>query len=133
MDCSFHYADIHSAFLQDRKFDVIVFAASIQYFSSVEEILNAAFLLLDTGGEIHLIDTHLYKTKELEAARQRSAAHFTSLGFAGMSSKYFHHSLEDLMQFHPTILFNPFSFKNRFFRNESPFYWICIKNDQFFY
>ena len=49
----------------DARFDVIVFAASLQYFPSVKMILNQSLALLNPGGEVHIMDTHFYK-QEME-------------------------------------------------------------------
>jgi SAM-dependent methyltransferase len=125
-DCTFLYGDIHSGIIQYRKFDVIIFAASLQYFSSLTNTVNAARALLSSDGEMHILDSHFYNNNELEAARQRSIAYFNLLGAPGMSVNYFHHSIEELKTFRPSILYNPFSFPNRFLRSRSPFYWICI-------
>jgi ubiquinone/menaquinone biosynthesis C-methylase UbiE len=42
------------------KFDVIVFAASIQYFSPLQNTLAEMLKYLAQDGEIHLIDTNFY-------------------------------------------------------------------------
>jgi len=56
----------------EAKFDVIIFAAAIQYFPSLDQIIGAALSLLNPGGEIHILDSHFYQTDELEKAKQRS-------------------------------------------------------------
>lgn len=127
-NCRFFYADIYSEPVNHKKFDIIIFAASLQYFSSVQDILGVASALLKRGGEIHILDTHLYKADEVEAARQRSVAYFKSVGHPEMSSRYFHHSMDDLKNFAPTILFDPYSFRNKFLTPGAPFFWLCIKN-----
>ena len=44
--------------LLNDKYDIILFAASIQYFSPLKKITELALSALNTGGEIHFIDTH---------------------------------------------------------------------------
>jgi len=44
-----------------QKFDIIIFAASIQYFESLKTILRNALSCLSPNGEIHIIDSHFYK------------------------------------------------------------------------
>lgn len=110
-----------------KLYDVIVFAASIQYFSSPQQIISKALGKLHPGGSIHIIDSHFYKPEEVPAAKQRTDNYFAQLGFPAMSESYFHHSLEALKQFDPEILYNPHSVWNRLTQRNDPFYWICIK------
>src|SRR5438045_3657839 len=62
----FFYGEIIDENTRNGKFDVIIFAASIQYFPSLDEILPLALELLNPGGEIHILDSHFYKSSELE-------------------------------------------------------------------
>ncbi len=113
----------------DRKFDVIVFAASIQYFSSLEKILNDSLKRLKPGGEVHIIDSHLYKQNETDAARLRSNDYYKGIGFPEMSDQYFHHSFQSVKLFNHDILYDPHSVINNFKKNKNPFYWISIRSD----
>lgn len=108
-------------------FDVIVFAASIQYFSSLAEILQPAFQGLRAGGEIHIIDSIFYKKNDVAAARQRTKHYYTNLGFPEAADYYYHHCIEDLEKFSFEILYDPRSWKHRFKKNKSPFFWVCLK------
>jgi SAM-dependent methyltransferase len=108
-------------------FDVIVFAASIQYFENLEEVLNKALGSLRKNGEVHLVDTMFYPLADIEKARKRSADYFMKLGFEQLNSFYFHHSWEGLEAFAPVVLHNPRSWKNRLFSSPTPFSWICIR------
>jgi ubiquinone/menaquinone biosynthesis C-methylase UbiE len=110
----------------DRKFDVIVFAASIQYFPFFDLVVHEAFSILEEDGEIHILDSHFYHPNELELAKQRSVTYYHSIGFREMSAFYFHHSLDSLMNFNHKIIYNPYSLKNKIFRKNDPFPWICI-------
>jgi SAM-dependent methyltransferase len=125
----FFNCSVHDEIVNNRQFDVIVFAASIQYFSSLEKIIADAVKLLKPGGEIHIIDSHFYNEKEVEDARLRSHNYYNVIGFPGLSNNYFHHSLEELKSFNHVILYNPGSIINRLRRNRNPFYWICIRNN----
>lgn len=108
------------------KFDIIVFAASIQYFPSVSEIIKAAFQYIAPGGEVHILDTPFYAQTELLSARQRSIEYYRKLGFEQMSSWYFHHSLDDLSPFNYRILYNPTSWINKLTSPRNPFCWVCV-------
>ena len=112
--------------LNKYKFDIIVFAASIQYFSSLKDILKKSFSYLKPGGEVHIIDSPFYEQNEIEAAGQRSKKYYTSIGFPEMNDHYFHHSLEEIRIFPYKTLYNPNSFFNSLKKNKNPLYWLCI-------
>jgi SAM-dependent methyltransferase len=111
----------------EKKFDTIIFAASIQYFSSFENIIQQALSLLNETGEIHIIDSYFYKADELEFAKERSLIYYQSIGFEAMAEYYFHHSIDSLKLFNHKLLFDPAALKNKFFGNKDPFPWIRIK------
>lgn len=112
----------------DKKFDVMVFAASIQYFPVLKETLHVAKQHLKDDGEIHLIDSHFYEAREVNDARRRSEAYFDSIGFGTMISHYHHHCIDDLKELDYKILYRPGAIASFFGKNKSPFPWICIYN-----
>ena len=122
---SFAVADLMNVEF-DVKFDVIVFAASLQYFSSFDIIIREALALLEEDGEIHIMDSHFYLTRDLERARQRSRSYYRSIGFDTMAEFYFHHPFDSLKNYRHSLLFNPLSIKNRLFAKQDPFPWVCI-------
>jgi len=122
----FLYGGIDDEKIRNERFDAIIFAASIQYFPSLGDIIPAALQLLLQGGEIHILDTHFYKFSELETARRRSMDYYHSLQFAEMSEYYFHHCIDELEPYIHKIVYNPDLFLNRFTKNKNPFPWICI-------
>jgi 2-polyprenyl-3-methyl-5-hydroxy-6-metoxy-1,4-benzoquinol methylase len=113
---------------QYNKYDVIVFAAAIQYFPSFEEVIAQAFSLLRHEGEIHILDTHFYKQSEIAAAKSRTINYYASIGQTPLAEFYFHHSLESLKKFRHAFLFNPHALRNRLSRKKDPFPWIRIMN-----
>lgn len=125
---SFIYGDIRENIFPDDKFDIIVFAASIQYFPFFDEIINTALLKLNKQGEIHIIDSHFYKKAEQNKARERSYEYFSALGFPEMTDYYYHHKIDDLRPFHYKKLYDPTALKNKILKNKNPFPWICIFN-----
>jgi ubiquinone/menaquinone biosynthesis C-methylase UbiE len=127
----FKYAGINELKEGEIEFDVIVFAAAIQYFPSLKKIITAAMKYLSKNGEIHIIDSPFYTLSELGAARERSLLYYESAGFPEMSNCYFHHNLDDLEQYSYSILYDPNSLFNRFLRNKNPFPWIRIRPDFF--
>jgi ubiquinone/menaquinone biosynthesis C-methylase UbiE len=111
-----------------EKFDVIVFAASIQYFPFFEKTINKAISCLNPGGEIHILDSHFYHTGNLEQARRRSYFYYESLGYSEMAKFYFHHTWKSLNEFQFDVLFNPLSLKNKIIFAKDPFPWIRISS-----
>ena len=124
----FKHCGLQDAILQDKKFDLIVFAASIQYFASLKNIITEAMTYLTLQGEIHIIDSSFYKQSEIAAAAKRTKNYFNTTGFEAMAGYYFHHSIEDVKKFNCTILFDPTSLFNRFSKHKTPFYHLVIKN-----
>jgi SAM-dependent methyltransferase len=123
----FIYGDLNAPGLAPHSFDVIVFASSIQYFSSLENIISTALLLLNKNGEIHIFDTPFYNERKIANASKRTKAYYASLGFREMSDYYFHHSIKELGSFGYTILYSPQSVFNKWKKKEYPFHWIMIK------
>lgn len=126
LNLSFVYGDLRSGLFISDKFDIIVFAASIQYFPFVDEILNCAMQNLKPGGEIHILDSHFYKKNKINQARERTYEYYAALGFPEMADHYFHHGIYELKPYDHKKLFNPLSFKNRIIKNRNSFAWICI-------
>lgn len=123
----FVHGDLYSGLAAIEKFDMIIFAASIQYFASFSDVMGTALKRLNEKGEVHILDSHFYAETEIEEAQQRSREYFHSKGFDEMNDFYFHHSLKELDEFNCTIVYNPRSAINRILNNKNPFYWVCIQ------
>ena len=115
----------HTGF--ENKFDLIVFAASIQYFSSLQEILEVAMELLTETGEIHIMDSHFYRPQDIEPARLRTQDYYARLAFDVLSNYYHHHSINNLSGFQYKVLHDPHSLKHTFSVSPNPFHWIVLK------
>lgn len=124
----FIYTDIRNGPFSEKKFDAIVFAASIQYFESLDEIFNNTLKLLRPGGEIHILDSPFYTVSEIKAARQRTRVYYEQAGFPAMTGCYFHHSLSELQPYTFNVLYDPGKWINRLLHPKYPFYWIRITN-----
>ena len=124
----FIHGDLRTGTINEKNFDMIVFAASVQYFSPLNEIIDHARKYLVPGGEIHILDSHFYSQDELMAARQRTKDYYDSLGFPQMANHYYHHSMKALDQYNYTILGDPYSWKNKLSGTKNPFYWVVLKN-----
>jgi ubiquinone/menaquinone biosynthesis C-methylase UbiE len=123
----FVYGDIRTAQLKSHGYDIIIIAASLQYFSSLTEIITKALSLLNEDGEIHIIDTPFYDKNEIDKAATRTKNYYISIGFEEMSSYYFHHSLADLHYFNYKIIYNPKNIFSNLKKINQPFYHIIIK------
>jgi len=125
---SFVEGDIRSGILEDSKYDMIFFAASIQYFFSLKEIINVALAHLTLQGEIHIIDSYLYKPHQINEAKERSRKYFIDVGVPEMTQFYFHHNINDLTPFKYHFLKNPASLFGKVRVHKNPFHWVVIKN-----
>jgi SAM-dependent methyltransferase len=123
---SFVYGGPDNEIFDGQVFDVIVFAASAQYFPSLKQILNKALQHITLQGEIHIVDTHLYKHESVEAAAKRTTQYFTSIGFPEMGDYYFHHCIDDIKIFNHRILHDPNGWMNTFSIHKNPFYHLII-------
>jgi ubiquinone/menaquinone biosynthesis C-methylase UbiE len=132
---SFLFADVFSVELGPRLFDTIIAASCVQYFPDLQKLINRLLELLAPSGEIHIIDSPLYRTtKEINAAQERSRDHFISLGFPEMADWYFHHNVKEISTFKHRFLTTPHSLismvKRRILNvHSSPFPWIVIENN----
>jgi ubiquinone/menaquinone biosynthesis C-methylase UbiE len=122
----FFHGEITDENICGEKFDAIIFAASIQYFPSLTEILSIALQLLNPNGEIHILDSFFYKPSEVDLARKRTIDYYQSIEFSAMSKHYFHHCIDELKPFPYKIFHNPDHVINWLMRNKNPFHWICI-------
>jgi len=121
----FVYDAFNDNTFEKERFDIIVFAASLQYFPSVVSVLQQAVRILNRGGEIHIIDTPFYNPMEAARAAARCRSYYTDMGIPEMADYYFHHDISEFWGFNYRVLFNPAGLLNRLFKKD-PFYWIAI-------
>ncbi|MBC7830032.1 MAG: class I SAM-dependent methyltransferase [Chitinophagaceae bacterium] len=127
---SFINGDIYHLKAYGSSFDIIVFAASIQYFDSFSKIITNALEHLREGGELHIIDSPFYRVNDIREARKRTNDYFSAIGFPEMTGHYFHHSIEDCKNFNYSILYDPNSLLNKFSTIRNPFHWIRIRKNK---
>ncbi|MFC0773516.1 class I SAM-dependent methyltransferase [Terrimonas alba] len=125
----FMYVYLEPGVFKEKRFDSIIFAASIQYFASINETIKNTIPLLKPGGEIHIIDSPFYQLLEVPGAQQRSRHYYESAGFSQMTDFYFHHSLDELQGYNYSVLSDPKSLPNKLPGNKNPFHWICIQSN----
>ena len=130
---NFIYADVLSNPFKDEKmFDLIVIASSIQYFSDIRGLIQSLQPMLTHKGEIHILDSPIYQNKnEAALAKKRSEEYFNNMGHSWMSHYYFHHTYEMFSGFTYEMLYNPTSLISRLknkITKSSPFPWLSIGN-----
>jgi len=125
----FRYKSFDQQLLTGEKFDVLVFAAALPYFSSAKQTVLQALHLLKPGGEVHLTDAHFYRPDELISARKACVDYFDKMGFPEMASMYYHHTLEALDGLDYKVLIDPRNIINKYLKKE-PFYWVMVKHGQ---
>lgn len=123
----FVQGDLRENLLEDKRFNVIVFASCIQYFPSLKEIIDTAFKHLETDGEVHILDSPFYQPRQLADAKRRSFEYFSALGFPQMSDCYFHHPYPELKKFQYRFMYHPGNIVSRLLHQAHPFPWIVIK------
>lgn len=95
----FARADLFCSPLPEGRFDAVIFAASFQYFVSAGSVIGQARRLLAPLGEIHVIDTILYRDDvQARAAEDRSDLYYKELGFPEMTGRYHAHVRPSLQQ-----------------------------------
>ncbi|MCB0534997.1 MAG: class I SAM-dependent methyltransferase [Lewinellaceae bacterium] len=93
----FVFADFLKNTIPEKKFDLVVLAASIQYFPDFAELYMAAKGVLKPGGIIHILDSPFYRTQEqCRAARAATGAYYASIGVPEMTNWYHHHLWQDV-------------------------------------
>ncbi len=124
----FVYGDIRENILQNRQFDIIIFAGSIPYFPSLTDIIHTTLERLSPGGEIHIMDSFFYNTENVETAKQNCREYYRKMGFPDMANYFFHHLLSDLNQFDCKVMQHQHSFFKKLFSKRNVFPWLCIRN-----
>jgi SAM-dependent methyltransferase len=130
-DVLFMEADIFSVPFERESFDIVILASSIQYFNDLHMLFRTLCKYLRRSGEIHVLDSPLYRDQDVESAMARSREYYAALGFPDMANRYFHHRLSDVDVFRPRILYQPdhkvLKIKHFLKRVDSPFPWLSIQ------
>jgi SAM-dependent methyltransferase len=114
--------------------DVIVCASALQYVPDPARLVAQWLGALAPGGEIHVLDTPLYTSDSVIAARERTRRHYASIGVAEMAELYHHHTWSCFDGFDVEVLHDPATTRSRLQRRllharRSPFPWIRISRD----
>ena len=131
---SFRSANLETMAAPAQPIDVLVLASVIQYLADLPAFLARARSWLADDGEIHILDSPLYRERDVAAARDRSRTHYASIGVPEMADAYRHHTWTELEPFHPTVLHRPEPSAGRLLRRlagriETPFPWLVIRQE----
>jgi ubiquinone/menaquinone biosynthesis C-methylase UbiE len=127
---NFHSGNIfNDELFHEKQFNVIVMAASIQYFNDIQKLFAHLLTLLRNDGEIHIIDSPFYEEKKIRKAHLATHDYYRHMSCEKMAEHYHHHLWSALDSFNYTVLNrsladNTFRFFNRT-RNYFP--WVRIK------
>jgi len=125
------YGDLINCAPPEPFFDLAIAAGSIQYLPSLAEAIRQLLKWLRPWGEVHIVDSPLYASREVAGAAERSAIHYRSLSAADFRTHYHHHLLRELDPFDAAVLYDPSSLLHRLERHlgraVSPFPWIRVR------
>lgn len=124
----FYYWDLFTDSPFEDKFDIIVLNAAVQYFENFKKLIDQLKTLLKKDGEIHIIDSPFYQSKEIAAAKSRTKTYYSQKGVEHMAKQYFHHDVKVLKQF--TLLYKGRKSKleKLILGKDSPFSWYKTVN-----
>lgn len=74
-------------------FDVVLYAASMQYMQDARSSIEIALQITSRRGMVIVADTHWYDSLTIDAARERSIQHYAAIGVPSMIDCYFHHDI----------------------------------------
>ncbi len=112
---------------------VVIAASVIQYVEDLPALLGRLLGWLGPQGELHVLDSPLYRTDEVaDAARARTRRHYEQLGVPEMVELYHHHAWSELAGFDVDVLYRPDALRTRIERRvlrrpRSPFPWLRIR------
>ena len=107
--------DILDRELLEKQFDIIVFAGSIQDFSSLKEVIISSLEHLTLKGQVHILNSPLFTRKNIHGEQQHADEDHI-------------HRLCDLESFQYKMIYNPDAWHNKLFAKRDPFCHIVIKN-----
>ena len=68
----FRYHDLLHDELESEKFEVVTINAAAQYFPDFDQLVERCFLHLAPGGELHILDTPFYLSRDVRQAEERT-------------------------------------------------------------
>lgn len=105
--------------LENGKYDVILFNASIQYFELSEMFWSTLFQKLQPKGKIIIMDSPIYSDLDAYSAKKRTEAYFEQLNEIDASMYYKQITWNNLPEYE--IVFKPLKIGKLLNINQSPF------------
>lgn len=124
----FVLGDIFEDIFPKASFDLIVLFDTLQYFPSLQQLINRCREYLKQGGEIHLLETPLWAEKEQEEAAQRTKGYYTQLGIPELVDFHHHHTKKELSTFDYQYLYRPGGLSRLFGGKDSEYPWVKVVN-----
>lgn len=107
----------------EHLFDVIVLNASVQYFENFDALIERLKRLLNSQGEIHIIDSPFYDASDIPSAKRRTKDYYASKGVDIMAEQYYHHSIQNIVDFDELYKGRTSKLNKLIFGKDSPFSW----------
>ncbi|MCB0429725.1 MAG: class I SAM-dependent methyltransferase [Flavobacteriales bacterium] len=123
----FCYGDVFQDIFPPAYFDVIILNSSIQYFPDVPALLNRLKYFATPGGELHVLDSPMYKQTEVDAARERSRKYYENLGVEAMCERYFYHGLFSFEPYPVEVMYWYGGWRKALRWKDIPFPWLKIR------
>lgn len=106
------------------EFDLIVLNSSIQYFKDIQILMKSLKNHLSDRGEIHILDSPIYRLNRLKKAKTGSSEYYNSLNTPNMTPYYFHHNWMDFTGFEKIYIPQNPLISKFLGKNQTPFPWI---------
>lgn len=128
----FVYGNFYRDIIPANSVNIIVLSGCIEFFPNLKTLFNNAMKVLKPGGEIHILNSPIYKKEVVEREEQKMYDFFEKSGFALMKRHYFHHTFETLSAYEPEVMYDPDKFGKKLSRSilgsaETPYYWYRIR------
>lgn len=127
----FQHGDVFDPVFESRSFDMVILNDSLHHFPNVRQLLERCQYFLRDEGEIHLLESPLYKIWDIEAARADHQIHYEELKCEEMMDIHFYHTADDFYPFPFEFLSKPLGFivslKRRMGWVVSPHPWIRVR------
>lgn len=109
--------DVFDAGLELGRFDAVLLVAALQYFGDLPRLVARLRALLQPEGEVLLLETPIYRRREVDSARLRTRRHYESLGLPQLVAHYHHHVEDDLSALGARFLYHPSTLASRLQRH----------------
>ncbi len=130
---TFIHGDIFDDILPRQEFDLIVVNKFIEFYPNLRQFIERSQLYLKSQGELHILDSPIYKSQELEAAQTQKTNYYEAIHCEGMIRYHHFHTWDDFYPFKYKVLFNPKRPSNRIKKKLGqtipPHPWIRIKKE----